>query len=55
MFDPVYETLIDLFEDLETLGPGNFEDRLAEYGFMIVPIDDPTNLRFGVEDDGLAD
>lgn len=25
-------------------------DRLEDYGFMIVPIEDPTNLRFGVDD-----
>lgn len=28
----------------------DFDRLLMEYGYMIVPIEDPTNLRFGVED-----
>lgn len=27
-----------------------FIDCLEDYGFMIVPIEDPTNLRFGVDE-----
>lgn len=27
-----------------------FIDKLEEYGFMIVPIEDPTNLRFGADE-----
>lgn len=28
----------------------DFDQLLMEYGYMVVPIEDPTNLRFGVED-----
>lgn len=44
MFDPIYEALLDLFEEPDEIGPGNFEQRLAEYGLMIVPIDDPAGF-----------
>lgn len=27
-----------------------FEQTLSELGFMIVPIEDPTNLRYGVDE-----
>ena len=32
------------------LHPDKFEQALTDLGYMIVPIEDPTNLRFGVED-----
>lgn len=31
------------------IDPDDFGKLLAEYGLMIVPIEDPTNLRFGDE------
>lgn len=31
----------------EPFDPERFEQSLIELGFMIVPIEDPTNLRFG--------
>lgn len=49
MDDPV----LDFFEDLGIImDPQEIEDRLAEYGLMIVPIEDPTNL-FGIQEDSL--
>lgn len=52
MIDVIDEILSDLYDE-----SGNgmiyaqaFEDRLTAYGFMIVPIEDPTNLRFGVDE-----
>lgn len=29
----------------------DFEDFLTQHGLMIVPIEDPTNLRYGAEDE----
>lgn len=52
MGDPIFEALSDMFEDgTNNLTPREFEEVLADYGFMIVPIEDPTNLRYGVEDE----
>lgn len=52
--DPIYDALLNIFDDIGdnvwTFHVSEFEAKLAEYGFMIVPIEDPTNLRFGVED-----
>ena len=53
MDDIVDEILLDLQDEN---GNGRMYgtqliERLEAYGFMIVPIEDPTNLRFGVEDD----
>ena len=53
MDDIVDEILLDLQDEN---GKGRVYgtqliERLEAYGFMIVPIEDPTNLRFGVEDD----
>jgi hypothetical protein len=51
MGDPIFEALDDILSDpvVDVLTPAEFERLLAEYGFMIVPIEDPTNLRFGDE------
>lgn len=52
MGDPIFEILVDVFDDLDIYTyPTDFEKKLADYGFMIVPIEDPTNLRYGVEDE----
>jgi len=53
MSDPITEALEDLLPD--HWYPDVFEKQLAEYGLMIVPIDDPTSLRYGVTIDDLAD
>jgi len=42
--------LYDAFEDHSILDVKELDDYLSDLGFMIVPIEDPTNL-FG-EDDG---
>ena len=54
MGDPIFEALDNIFDDWRATGgayptPESFEADLAEYGFMIVPIEDPTNLRYGDE------
>lgn len=49
MIDPITEAVEDLL-GFEGMSASDFIDILAEYGFMIVPIEDPTNLRFGIED-----
>lgn len=56
MVNPIDEALEECIEeaifiyqtegDIDTIP---FLDKLEAYGFMIVPIEDPTNLRFGVE------
>jgi protein-L-isoaspartate O-methyltransferase len=52
MGDPVFDIIDEIFDDMGIFkDPRDFEKQLAEYGFMIVPIDDPTNLRYGVEDE----
>lgn len=53
MRDSIEDALNDLIDECATnlsFCAEEFEQVLAEYGFMIVPIEDPTNLRFGVED-----
>ncbi len=52
----IQETIEDVIDwVLECGGQGiavtsqEFESLLAEQGFMVVPIEDPTNLRFGEE------
>lgn len=40
--------LDDLWLDYQPIDADVFEEALTEAGFMIVPIEDPTNLRFGV-------
>jgi len=46
------ETVQDIFDycRIEEISAENFIDLLEENGLMIVPIEDPTNLRFGIED-----
>lgn len=50
--DVIQEILSELLNEywITDIDPKEFESVLAVYGFMIVPIEDPTNLRFGVED-----
>lgn len=53
--DPIYDVLNDIFDILnnniyDAIDPQEFEKLLSEYGFMIVPIEDPTNLRYGEDD-----
>lgn len=53
MRDIIYEILDDIIDQAATdlnFTPSELEDLLSEGGFMIVPIEDPTNLRFGVDE-----
>lgn len=56
MSDPFHEALFDALDEAGQqykegmIDTDQFEATLAEYGFMIVPIEDPTNLRFGVDE-----
>lgn len=51
MSDPIFEALEYILESFEIyhLSPNDFQDKLEQWGFMIVPIEDPTNLRYGDE------
>lgn len=44
------QELISLIASKQIEFLSEFEDYLTECGYMIVPIEDPTNLRFGVDD-----
>ncbi len=46
------EIIVDLLEESgnDTIYARGLIDRLESYGFMIVPIEDPTNLRYGADD-----
>lgn len=52
--DAICETISDILEYFADSGdpidPKDFVSYLEENGYMIVPIEDPTNLRFGVGD-----
>lgn len=53
--DPIYDVLNDIFDVMSEnyihpFDSEQFEKLLSEYGFMIVPIEDPTNLRYGEDD-----
>ncbi len=55
MIDDVLDELIDMIIDIYR-GSGyplvcDVDKFLTDAGFMIVPIEDPTNLRFGVDDE----
>lgn len=52
MGDPIYNMLCDFFCEERTMSPEDFEEFITDYGYMIVPIEDPTNL-FGVMEDSL--
>lgn len=46
------DALVELLDTLEEeygiyIHPNDFTKVLGDYGFMIVPIEDPTNLRYG--------
>ncbi len=45
----------EMEELLDIISVQRLEEILAEFGLMIVPIEDPTNLRYGVTIDDLAD
>jgi len=47
MYDPI-EALYDWLSD-RGIPRADFEDSLTELDLILVPIEDPTNLRFGVE------
>jgi hypothetical protein len=53
VMDDIHEALFEAMsveaDSEEAFDPKRFEETLAEFGYMIVPIEDPTNLRFGVE------
>jgi hypothetical protein len=53
MRDIIEETIADIIAEIEEgriESVTEFEGLLSELGFMIVPIEDPTNLRFGVDE-----
>lgn len=52
MNDPIYEMLEDFFCEERTRSADDFEEFIKSYGFMIVPIDDPTNF-LGIMEDSL--
>ncbi len=56
MFD-IYDIIYDAIQEatldgMHYVDPEKFERALTELGFMIVPIEDPTDL-FGVHEDSL--
>jgi len=52
MSDMLEDFLDYLEDDYDVwMTPAHFETLLAEYGLMVVPIEDPTRLRYGVEDE----
>lgn len=56
MDDLIVDFLDGLEEELGTsISLPVFNRMLDEYGLMIVPVDDPTNLHLGFELDDLAD
>jgi len=49
MQDVITNVLGDIFDFFGVnIDPADFEYYLTENGFMVVPIEDPTNLRLGV-------
>lgn len=51
MINYLDEAIIDILDQINiNMSVDDFETMLTEAGFMIVPIEDPTNLRYGVED-----
>lgn len=50
MLEEILENIFEEFEEVLDANPRNFLQLLEEAGFMIVPIDDPTNL-FGLQED----
>jgi hypothetical protein len=48
--DEDIEELICLIASESITSVIEFEDYLTECGYMLVPIEDPTNLRYGVEE-----
>lgn len=50
MLEEILENIFEEFEEVMDANPANFIQLLEEAGFMIVPIDDPTNL-FGLQAD----
>lgn len=50
--DSITSVIADILDYMDgSRDPDDFQQCLIENGFMIVPIEDPTNLRFGVDDD----
>ena len=47
-FDPIKE-FYDAIEEHTDISREHIEDILFEFDLMIVPIEDPTNLRYGSE------
>lgn len=52
MGDPIIEMLSYILQGYfnTDIDPKEFEEIMTDYGFMIVPIEDPTNLRFGADE-----
>jgi hypothetical protein len=53
MVDLVSEIIEDILEYMyatDNTTASDFQEYLTENGFMIVPIEDPTNLRYGADD-----
>lgn len=51
MADTVTNLLGDIFDYFDVnIDPADFEYYLTENGFMLVPIEDPTNLRYGADE-----
>lgn len=54
MLDPIFEALDNILFEINNgkiMDATEFEAALTDFGFMIVPIEDPTNLRYGLEDE----
>lgn len=51
MEDTIADVLGYIFDFYDVnIDPADFEFYLTEAGFTIVPIEDPTNLRYGVDE-----
>lgn len=54
MPDPIDDVLSDVFDEMGwdswPFRIDKFQTLLGDCGFMIVPIEDPTNLRFGIDE-----
>lgn len=49
--DPVTDLIEDIFDVMDIEADViDFECYLNKFGFMIVPIEDPTNLRYGADE-----
>lgn len=52
MVEVITDMLGDIFDFFDVnINPADFEYYLNENGFMIVPIEDPTNLAIGLIDE----